>query len=115
VWQPHTYSRSRALLPEFRTAFEEADQVVVTEIYAARENPPSDGFSGQNLAVEIAENFQTEAKKVIFQPLLSDVVELLFGEVKSGDVVLVLSAGDADQISTGLIERLSNRILGKEN
>lgn len=115
VWQPHTYSRSRALLPEFRTAFEDADQVVVTEIYAARENPPSDGFSGQNLAVEIAENFQTEAKKVIFQPLLSDVVELLFGEVKSGDVVLVLSAGDADQISAGLIERLSNRILGKEN
>ena len=41
VWQPHTYSRTRLLLAEFAAAFEQADEVVVTDIYPAREACPS--------------------------------------------------------------------------
>jgi UDP-N-acetylmuramate--alanine ligase len=53
VWQPHTYSRTRTLFNEFATAFDEADQVLVTDIYAAREAPPSDGFSARQVVEAI--------------------------------------------------------------
>ena len=49
VWQPHTFSRTRLLFQDFIGAFEQADQVLVTDIYAARENPPEDGFSSQQI------------------------------------------------------------------
>ena len=99
VWQPHTFSRIQALYGEFLNAFSDADRVIVTEVYAARENTVA--FSTADLANDI------QHPNVIYIPALSTVTSYLLEKLQAGDVVLVLSAGDADVISANLIQELS--------
>jgi UDP-N-acetylmuramate--alanine ligase len=103
VWQPHTYSRSRALLHDFAMSFADAEHVIVTEVYAAREDPPEDGFSSR----QIVEAFHHPDVQLAIE--LTQAVDLLVERLNPGDVVLVLSAGDADQISRSLLQRLGHR------
>ena len=101
VWQPHTFSRIQALFDEFTKAFSKADRVFITEIYAARET--SNSFS----ASQIADKLQHPA--VQFCKTLELAQILLLKELRRGDVLLVLSAGDADQVSTGILDVLGKR------
>ncbi len=103
VWQPHTYSRTRLLQTEFCRAFENADRVIVTEIFAAREPISQDGFSAQSLVEQMRQDQKMVGKPVDFAESLQDAIDLLQTQVKPGDVILVLSAGDANQISDRLI------------
>ena len=98
VWQPHTYSRTKTLMNDFIGAFGDADQVIVTEVYAARE--PKEDFSAEQIVQAMKRN------SARFQPTIEDATEFLLKYVKKGDVVLVLSAGDADQISEDLLHAL---------
>ncbi len=100
VWQPHTYSRTRALLDEFAAAFGEVEHVLVTEIYPARENPPEDGFSARQVVERI------QHRDVHYMADLGQAVAYLLQNVRSGAVILVLSAGDADQITRRVLEGL---------
>jgi UDP-N-acetylmuramate--alanine ligase len=100
VWQPHTYSRTRALFDEFAAAFPEADHVVVTEIYAAREAVQKEFSASQVVAA-------MRHADAIFVPGLTEAVELLLSRLRPGDVLLVFSAGDADQISTQVLAGLT--------
>jgi UDP-N-acetylmuramate--alanine ligase len=93
VWQPHTYSRTRLLFNEFAAAFEQANQVIVTDVYAARETPPDDGFSSRQIVTAMAD------PRVSYMAQFSEVAGYLADQMKAGDVLMVLSAGDADQIS----------------
>jgi UDP-N-acetylmuramate--alanine ligase len=101
VWQPHTYSRTKALFDQFVHAFDAADQVVVTEVYAARE--AKQNFS----AGQIVQNMSHPG--VHFIPTLSEVSNYLITHLRAGDVLLVLSAGDADQVSTEVLTRLKGK------
>jgi UDP-N-acetylmuramate--alanine ligase len=100
VWQPHTYSRTRTLLERFAAAFGDADHVLVTEIYAAREAAPKDGFGGRQAAQAL------HHPDVRFTPGLEDAQRELLAHLSSGDVVLVFSAGDADQLSGQVLAAL---------
>jgi UDP-N-acetylmuramate--alanine ligase len=100
VWQPHTYSRTRALLNDFAASFADADHVIVTEVYAAREARPDDGFSAHQVVAAMC------YPDVHFIPGLFDATVLLLAYLQPGDVLLVLSAGDADQISSQVIQGL---------
>jgi UDP-N-acetylmuramate--alanine ligase len=100
VWQPHTFSRTRTLLDGFAQAFDQADHVLVTEIYAAREAAPKDGFGGQQAAQAL------HHPDVRFTPGLEDAQQELLAHLRSGDVVLVFSAGDADQLSGQVLAAL---------
>lgn len=101
VWQPHTYSRTRLLQDEFAAAFAQADHVLVTEIFAAREPAPQDGYSAQ---LVIAQMDHPDAH---FTPGLLQAQEYLLDHLNTGDVVLVLSAGDADALSSALLGTLA--------
>jgi UDP-N-acetylmuramate--alanine ligase len=108
VWQPHTYSRTRALAAGFASAFDKtandaSEYLVVTEIYAAREETPEDGYSAKNI-VE-----QMNQVDVTFIPDLAQVRRFLMDQLRSGDVLLVLSAGDADQVSSQVLSDLRER------
>jgi len=72
----------------------------VTEIYASREAAPADGFSARQVV-----NAMAHVRKH-FIPDLAQVTDHLLGHLKAGDVLLVLSAGDADQISTQVLAAL---------
>jgi UDP-N-acetylmuramate--alanine ligase len=97
IWQPHTYSRTRALLKEFTHSFGEADEVIVMEIYAARE--PAQDFSSR----QIVEMLPRPAHFITGN---EEVTKYLVSHLRPGDVVLVLSAGDADQVSTEVLAHL---------
>ena len=95
VWQPHTYSRTQTLFLEFARAFKDANEVIVTEVYAARE--PQQDFT----SAEIVSAMPHLSARYI--NTLPEVTKYLFENLQSGDVVVVLSAGDADQICTDLL------------
>jgi UDP-N-acetylmuramate--alanine ligase len=97
VWQPHTYSRTRALFNDFTAAFTDADEVIVTEIYGAREQKQN--FSSK----QVVESMPRQAH---FISELSEVSNYLITYLRPGDALLVLSAGNADQISTEVLSRL---------
>ena len=105
VFQPHLYSRTRDLLDDFARAFFNADLLVLTEIYGARE-APIDGVSGRRLA-ERARAFGHQ--NVQWVPNLSDLPERLLDLTDTGDVVLMLGAGDIWRASRTFVERLNER------
>lgn len=98
IWQPHTYSRTRALFDQFAHAFGEADEVIVTEIYRSRE--PAQDYSSQ----EVVKKMKHTSVKFIAE--LSDVIGYLIKNLQAGDVLIVFSAGDADLVSTQVLDRL---------
>jgi UDP-N-acetylmuramate--alanine ligase len=98
VWQPHTYSRTRLLFDDFVRSFSDADQVIVTEIYRSRE--AAQDYS----ASEIVRAMNRESAH--FAATFELAREYLLEHLEQNDVVLVLSAGDADQISTDVLEAL---------
>lgn len=98
VWQPHTYSRMRALFDEFTRAFGDADEVLVTEIYAARE--PKEEFSSKQVVDAM------QHPSVHFAASLQEASDMLVSHLHPGDVLLVLSAGDANQIISEVLARL---------
>lgn len=94
VWQPHTYSRTITLIDAFEKAFDKADQVIITDVYAARER--NDTFSSKRLADEMhSSNIHHIGK-------LTDVTAYLIENCLPGDAVIVLSAGDANKITADL-------------
>jgi len=96
VWQPHTYSRTMLLFDQFAGAFEKADHVLVTEVYAAREPAPPD-FSAQNVVKAMRHpdaNFASDFEQA---------TDFLSAHLKPEAVLLVLSAGDADRISAKVL------------
>lgn len=101
VWQPHTYTRTQALQAEFMQALSSADHVVVTEVYAAREQNP--GFSAR----QVAQHMPPAATS--FAPTLAEAAALLLQKLQAGDVLLVLSAGDATQISETVLAALQKQ------
>jgi UDP-N-acetylmuramate--alanine ligase len=103
VWQPHTYSRTRLLFNDFTRAFEQADHVIVTEIYAAREKQPEDDFSSEKLVKAMS------YPDTRYIASFTQGANYLADHLAEGDVLLVLSAGDADQISTRVLELVKER------
>ncbi len=105
VWQPHTYSRTTALLEEFAASFGDADQVVVLPIYAARERAEDFGFAANSLnPIEIARRVQ----KATARPAagIGEAAGLLLSQVRGGDVVITLSAGDGNVVGQRLLAML---------
>jgi UDP-N-acetylmuramate--alanine ligase len=98
VWQPHTYSRTQALLFQFSRAFNDADEVLVTEIYASRE--AKQDFS----SAEVVGSMPHSSAR--YTGSLEDTTKYLLNHLHSSDVLIVLSAGDADQISAEVLKKL---------
>jgi len=102
VFQPHRFTRTRDLFDEFLTAFEGADRLVLTEIYAAGEDPIA-GASGEALYRAIKRKGHLDVK---FVPDKNDIVAQLAGKLTVGDVVLTLGAGDIYKVGEALVEAL---------
>lgn len=106
AFQPHRYTRTQALMEDFVTSFNEADILILTEIYAASEDA-IEGVTGSNLAEKIRASGH---KNVVFAPEKEDVVQKILENAAAGDVVVTLGAGDLYKID----ERLKSAWSGKE-
>jgi len=93
VWQPHTYSRAKLFFDAFAASFVDAPHVIVSDVYQSRE-PYDPDFSVQRLINEMRH------RDAHYVPELKDQTSYLLTRLKPGDVLLVLSAGDADQVSS---------------
>jgi UDP-N-acetylmuramate--alanine ligase len=89
IFQPHRYSRTRHLWDEFTRAFNLADVLVVTEIYAAGEKP-EEGISGARLAEAIR---AAGHRRVIFAESVQTAVDFVLKEARSADAVMAIGAG----------------------
>ena len=105
AFQPHRYTRTRALLDQFVTSFNEADALIVTEIYAASEEK-IEGVSGSALAERIRKSGH---KNVLFAPTKEDIVETILQIVAPGDLVVTLGAGDIYKVGERLVELWSGK------
>jgi len=102
VFQPHLYSRTAAHGQAMGEALAVADVVFVTEIYPAREQPIA-GVSGQQVAAA-AERAGADTR---FEPTRADVGRNVYQELRAGDVVLTLGAGDITRVAPELVRWLS--------
>lgn len=100
VFQPHTYTRTKALLPEFAEALSAADEVILADIYAAREKNTI-GISSADLAEKIAEL----GTSVHYLPDFSEIEKFILKEVKPGDLLITMGAGNVVEIGNQLLSR----------
>ena len=102
VFQPHLYSRTRALAREFGVALAGADRIVVLPIYEARETGADfPGIDGRLVAAAAAD--AGAGRSVAWMPSFSDARALLTGWLRRGDVCLVMGAGDVDALARSLV------------
>ncbi len=106
VFQPHRYTRTQHLLEEFFTSFNQADTVIVMDIYAAGEQPIP-GVSGRAIYEGVKRHGHKDAA---FLADRDAVVNHLAGTLKKGDVLLTLGAGDVWKVGETLLEKLKHGI-----
>ena len=102
VFQPHRYTRLSHLMDEFATSFNQADLLIISEIYPAGEEPIPH-VTGQALYEEVK---QFGHKNVYFEPDMKDIPARLRKLARPGDIIIVLGAGNIYKIIPDLIKRL---------
>jgi UDP-N-acetylmuramate--alanine ligase len=102
IFQPHRYTRTRDLMDEFATAFENADSLVVLDIYAASE-APIEGVTGESLARLIGETGKPVAS---YAGSFADGIASVVSAVRAGDMILTLGAGSVSQLGPMILEKL---------
>ena len=95
AFQPHTYTRTKALFPQFVEQLQKPDLVVLGEIYAARE---------QNLLGISSMDLQKEVPGSVYCQTLPEIADYLRSIIGSGDVVLTVGAGDIFRVADALIK-----------
>jgi UDP-N-acetylmuramate--alanine ligase len=99
IFQPHRYSRTAAFLAEFATCFQDADLVVLTDIYSAGE-ANLEQITGQMVADAIKQHHP----QVYYHPSLSTLKEYLLDLLQPGDLTLFLGAGNLNQVIPKLLK-----------
>lgn len=106
VFQPHSFSRTLANAAEFGNALAAADQVVVTDIYPAREQPIA-GVTGQLIADAVSD--ASTSTGVSYVADRAGLVDHLVTTLQPGDLCLTLGAGDLTSLPDAVMARLERR------
>ncbi len=99
VFQPHTYTRTKFLLKDFSHSFNQADKIIVTDIYAAREKNTGDIHS-----TDLVNEINRKGKDAVYIPAFEDIVLYLSRNLREGDLVLTVGAGNIYRIGEMLVE-----------
>lgn len=98
IFQPHTYTRTKKLLDEFSAAFDDADKVIVADIYAAREKDTGDIHSR-----DLVERLKRRGKESLYLPNFDSIQEYLSNNAQEGDLVITMGAGDIHKVGENLV------------
>jgi UDP-N-acetylmuramate--alanine ligase len=109
AFQPHLYSRTREFAAGFGQALGLADEVVVMDVYGAREDPVP-GVTG----AMVADAVPLPTRQVLFEPSWSAAAPALAARARPGDLVLTLGAGDVSMVGPEVLEALAARAAGEE-
>lgn len=101
VFQPHTYSRTKALFGGFSSAFYDADKVIVTDIYASREKN-----KGEIHSKDLVDGINKNSRNAVYEDDFNHIVEVIANEVEPGDLVLTMGAGDINKLGPMILKSL---------
>jgi UDP-N-acetylmuramate--alanine ligase len=100
MFQPHTFTRTRSLMNDFAASFTDADHVLVTDIFAAREATDQTVTAAQLVK-------KIQHRDVRHVPTLDDATRVLLAELRPGDVLVTLGAGDGDRVGVDVLKGLA--------
>ncbi|MEX1021946.1 MAG: UDP-N-acetylmuramate--L-alanine ligase, partial [Dehalococcoidia bacterium] len=98
-FQPHTYTRSQYLLEDFRTCFEALDALYMLRTYEAREQSDR-GMDARTLAAEVTR------PDAVYLDSFEEATERIAGDLRGGDVLFTIGAGDVTELGPMVLERL---------
>ena len=101
IFQPHTYSRTKNLLNEFAQALSGFDNIIVTDIYAAREKNTY-GISSKDLVKQI--NINRVGRQALYMSDFHEIAKYIRDRVMPNDIVITLGAGTVTQIGPMILE-----------
>lgn len=107
VFQPQRYTRTYFLLEQFSRAFPEADEVIITDIYSPAGEKRIEGVSSQKLVEMIRSNSNASAEYV---PTKEEVLARLSEQIKPGDLVITMGAGDIWKVADALAKQLRGNV-----
>jgi len=105
LFQPHRFTRTRDLMPEFAAAFGDADQLHLLDIYAASEEPIP-GIDAPTLAATIR---AAHSGQVAYRASVPDAIAALVAEAAPGDAILTLGAGSVSHAAPLILEALKSK------
>jgi UDP-N-acetylmuramate--alanine ligase len=105
IFQPHRYTRTKALLDEFGLAFADADTVAVLDVYPASE-PPIPGVTGEAVARKISEAGGRTARR---HAGFAEGIDSAVAAANAGDAIVTLGAGSISQLGPQVLDRLRSR------
>ncbi len=105
LFQPHTYTRTLALFDEFPESFADADKIIITDIYAAREKNIY-GISSEELVKAIKEQF--DGKDVWYIKTFEEIADFVYENGEARDLVLTMGAGDIYKVGQLLLDKEAN-------
>jgi UDP-N-acetylmuramate--alanine ligase len=100
VFQPHQHSRTRFLLEDFATSFAEADETIVPDIYFVRD---SESERQKVSAVDLVQRINTAGQRAMHLPEFEKIVNYLKTNVRAGDLVITMGAGNVWEIGRDLV------------
>ena len=98
IFQPHTYTRTKAFFKDFAVSLSLADKVILTDIYAAREKDPGD-ISSRMLADEL----EKQGKEVYYFSDFADIEKFILKNLVNGDLLITMGAGNVVDIGEALL------------
>ncbi len=108
IFQPHRYSRTRFLARDFGSSFEQADVVIITDIYGAGEMPEP-GINGKLILDFIME--ENPHSNVVYLPKKVDIKDFLSSYAERGDLVLTMGAGDIHLVGEDFLLSLKKKAM----
>ncbi len=111
LFQPHRFSRTKHLWDEFCRAFNQADVLVLSDIYAAHE-PPIEGVTSEALAAAI---HSAGHKNVVYRNSIEAAVEYLAEEARPGDAIMTIGAGSVTRAAGQLAMLLAAKAAAETN
>ena len=100
IFQPHTYSRTRAFLDDFADALTMADKVILADIYAAREKDPGDISSR-----DILERLKKAGTEAYYFPTFEEIEEFVSKNCNNGDMLITMGAGNIVNVGENLVQK----------
>jgi UDP-N-acetylmuramate--alanine ligase len=107
VYQPHMYSRTKTFFEQFLTAFDSADVVMIADIFPGREHDTGSIHAGELVAAIVKRPpFSSSEKRVMYSGNVENTAALLRNTLRSGDVAIVMGAGDIYTVTEKLLQSI---------
>lgn len=108
IFQPHTFTRTKILLDSFSESFKYADQVIITDIYAARESDNGEIHS-TDLAIEI----NKKTGNAMYLSTFEETEDYLLKNIKDGDIIVTMGAGNVYLIGEAILSQKKQELSEK--